>query len=286
MKINAKTKMFCLIGNPVGHSASPAMHNAAFEKLGLNCAYFACQVEESGLEFAVEAVRSLGFGGANVTIPYKGRVLGLVDCVDPLAEKIGAVNTIVNKDRVLKGFNTDAFGAFEALARAGVKLRGADVVVLGAGGAAKAVCFALAEWGKIDSLSILDKDVKAARKLAEHLHRETGVNAHADEMSRENLERGMRHCSVVANCTPVGMTPGESLVPKGLMRKELAFFDAVYKAGGTKMLKDAASLGCKTVGGEKMLLFQGVKGFELWTGKKAPVEVMERAVLAELGQRK
>jgi len=286
MKIDAKTKMFCLIGNPVGHSASPAMHNAAFEKLGLNCAYFAAQVEESDLESAVEAVRSLGFGGANVTIPYKARALELVDHVDAVAEKIGAVNTIVNRNGVLRGFNTDAYGAFEALKGGGVKLRNAPVLVLGAGGAARAVCFALAEWGKIGSLSILDKDANAAGKLAEQLHRQTGIKVHSDGMSRENLKREMKNCKLVANCTPAGMKRKESLVPKELMRKEQTFFDAVYKVGGTKMLKDASSLGCKTVGGEKMLLFQGAKGFELWTGKKAPVEVMERAVLAELGQRK
>ena len=283
--IDSRTRMFCLIGNPVGHSVSPAMHNAAFAKLGLNCAYFASQVEENDLEFSIEALRALGLGGANVTIPYKEKVLGLLDEVDGTAEKIGAVNTIVNKAGALKGFNTDAPGAFDAFEQAGVRLKDEAVLLLGAGGAARAVGFALASWGGISSLSILSQDEKDARALAEHIHRETGASVHGDEMNEKRLAHEMEYCGIVANCTPVGMKSNDSLVPKELMRKEQAFFDAVYNPLRTRMLKNAAAAGCKIIGGEKMLVLQGAKAFELWTGKKAPVAAMERAALAALGKR-
>jgi shikimate dehydrogenase len=279
MEINAHTKLCGLLGNPVEHSLSPAIHNAAFQALGLNYVYLAFRVED--LEGAIRGLRALGnLRGFSVTIPHKVAVLPLLDEVEPTARHIGSVNTILVEGGRLIGSNTDASGALRALRDAGSPLRGQRVVVLGSGGAARAIAFALALDGGIGGLTILGIEEPERRALAADLRSRAGVTVEEGPITEETLTRALEEHGVLLHCTPVGMYPKveESCVPARLLRPHLTVMDIVYNPLETRLLREAKAAGCKTIRGVEMFLNQAVGQFELWTGKPAPVAVM-RTVL-------
>ena len=279
MDINAHTQFCGVIGNPIEHSLSPAIHNAAFQKLGLNFVYLAWRVESIG--DAMKGLRALGnFRGASVTIPHKVAAIPFLDEVDALASHIGAVNTIVCEEGKLTGFNTDATGALRALKEGNAPLSGESVVILGSGGAARAIAFALATEAGIRQLHLLGIEEQERRSLAADLKTKTGSTVEDAYLDEARLKAVLPEVRVLIHCTPVGMAPktGKSCVPVHLLHPNLTVMDIVYNPRETKLLADAKAAGCQTIPGLEMFLFQAATQFERWTGRSAPIDIM-RSVL-------
>lgn len=279
MDINAHTQFCGVIGNPVEHSLSPAIHNAAFQELGLNFVYLAFRVEAIG--DAIKGLRALGnFRGASVTIPHKVAAVPFLDSVEPTARHIGAINTIVAEGGTLTGYNTDATGALRALREGGVALKGRQVVMLGSGGAARAIAFALGTEAGIDRLTLLGIDERERIALAQDLQSKTGLAVQALPLDEAILRQALPEAQVLIHCTPMGMSPNVqgTAVPATLLHAGLTVMDIVYNPRDTQLLKDAKAAGCRTVPGLEMFLHQAATQFELWTNQAAPTDVM-RAVL-------
>jgi shikimate dehydrogenase len=269
---DAKTKLYGVFGHPVGHSLSPLMHNSAFVHLGINAVYLAFDVEKIGP--AVSALRAFNMGGASVTIPHKVSVMDHLDSVDPLARAMGAVNTIVNRDGHLFGCNKDGAGAVAALG--GKKaLAGKNLVVIGSGGAARAIAFAAKECGA--SLFIVNRreDEAQARALADELLCPFTLLGQIDNLP----------CDILINATPVGMTPNEGKTPvdKSFFKPHMKVMDAVYSPLETRLLREAKQAGCQAVEGVNMFICQGTEQFALWTGQDAPIDIMQSVVYKALG---
>jgi shikimate dehydrogenase len=279
MDIDAHTQFCGVIGNPVEHSLSPAIHNAAFQKLGLNFVYLAFRVEAIG--DAIKGFRALGnFRGASVTIPHKVAAVPFLDSVEPTARHIGAINTIVAVGGILTGYNTDATGALRALHEGGVALKGQRVVMLGSGGAARAIAFALGTEPGIEHLTILGIDEQERAALAQDLRSKTGMTVQELPLDDGMLQKVLPDARVLIHCTPIGMSPKvhETSVPATLLHTGLTVMDIVYNPRDTRLLKDAKVAGCRVIPGLEMFLHQASAQFELWTNHAAPTDVM-RAVL-------
>ncbi len=279
MEINAHTQFCGVIGNPVEHTLSPVIHNAALQKLGLNCVYLAWKVEAIG--DAINGLRALGnFHGASVTMPHKVSAIPFLDHVEATARQIGAVNTIVAEKGQLIGYNTDATGALRALREGGVELTGRRIVMLGSGGAARAIAFALSAESGADKLTLLGVDDKERTILAADVRSKTVLAVEDFHLDEAVLGRTLPGAQVLIHCTPIGMSPkiDATCVPASLLHAGLAVMDIVYNPRETLLLKDAKRLGCKTIPGLEMFLNQAVTQFDLWTNQSAPVDVM-RAVL-------
>jgi shikimate dehydrogenase len=279
MDINAQTQFCGVIGNPVEHSLSPAIHNAAFQKLGLNVVYLAFRVEAIG--DAIKGLRALGnFRGASVTIPHKVTAVPFLDSVEPTARHIGAINTIVAAEGTLTGHNTDASGALRALREGGVELKGRHVVMLGSGGAARAIAFALGGETGIERLTLLGIDDQERAALARDLQPKTGMAVQESRLDEGALRKILPDTHVLIHCTPMGMSPNvnEAAVPPALLHAGLTVMDIVYNPRDTRLLRDAKAAGCRVIPGLEMFLHQAAAQFELWTNQAAPTDVM-RAVL-------
>ncbi len=267
--IDGHTKVYGIIGRPVEHSLSPAMHNAAFRALGINAVYTAFPVAD--LKLAVAGLKGLNIGGVSVTIPFKEEIIPLLDELDPQAARMGAVNTVVNREGRLVGYNSDWLGAVAAL-KEKTSLKNKHFLILGAGGAARAIAFGIREEGGRVSLTDIDQGRAAA------LATEFGAEA----LSPEALSQCP--ATILINATPVGMAPQEHDIPIGpelLGRFELVM-DIVYRPLETRLLKEARAKGCPIIDGLQMLIYQGAAQLELWTGKKAPIEIMAQAAYAAL----
>jgi len=283
---SAKTKVCGLIGDPVEHSMSPVMHNAAFRELGLNYLYVPFRVKKEELGKAIDGMRALNIRGLNITIPHKVAVIPLLDELDPLAEKIGAVNTIVNNDGVLRGYNTDASGLLQSMWTKGIEPRDKNIVIIGAGGASRAVTFILAD--KKARLVILNRiqELDWAKELASRITQTFRQKIEALELNRENLAKVLTKADILLNATNAGMSPntGETPVDADLLRPELVVYDIVYNPSKTRLLREAEMINAKTIGGLDMLTWQGALAFQMWTGRKAPVELMKREAAKLLEQ--
>ena len=282
--VSGKTKLCGVIGDPIEHTMSPAIHNAGFTQLGLDYIYVPFHVKTEELGKAIDGMRGLNIRGLNVTIPHKVSVIPLLDELDPLAEKIGAVNTITNDDGVLKGSNTDASGFLQALLERGIEPKGKKVVILGAGGASRAISFILAEKDArlviVNRLLELDWAEELANRLSTIFHREIK----ALELVEENLTRVLDGADILVNATSVGMSPNikETPVPSNLLRPGLVVVDIVYNPIKTRLLREAEEAGAETVSGVDMFVWQGALAFEIWTGVKAPIELMRAEVIKGL----
>lgn len=282
------TQNICaLLGNPVEHSLSPVMHNAAFRDKGLDYTYLAFNVTQDRLCSALEGARALGFKGLNITIPHKVNVIPFLDELDPISQRIGAVNTVVNINGRLKGYNTDAAGFRRALEDKGIDPAGKHVVILGAGGAAMAVSYSLAEAGA--GITVLNRlaRLNQAVALTRNLPSGPGKTARALALNPENLAGSLETADILVNATSSGMYPKmeETLVPCRLIRPEMTVFDLVYNPLQTRLVSEAASAGAMTINGLEMLVWQGALAFELWTGLSAPVGIMRSEALKALGGR-
>ena len=276
MNIKGSTNIVGLIGHPVEHSFSPPMHNAAFEALGMDYAYVAFDVDPSNLESAIEGAKSLNVKGFNVTIPHKIEVMEHLDEIDEVAGLIGAVNTIDFKD--MKGYNTDGIGAVRAIEEV-TSIKNSNVVVAGAGGASRAISFYIAKYGA-DELTILNRNVEKAQSLAEDVSDSELIgNVESDLISE--IDGYLADADILIDTTPVGMHPNiddEPIAKSADMHENLVVFDAVYNPNETVLIKEAIETGAKPVYGIKMLLYQGAESFKIWTGRDAPIDVMEDAL--------
>jgi len=285
MEVSGKTKVFCVIGDPIEHSLSPIMHNAAFRHLKIDAVYVAFKVKEGMLEDVVRCMRSLGICGMNVTMPHKTAIVKYMDENDPAAKFVGAVNTVLNADGKLVGFNTDGIGAQRALEENHVKPKGKKFLLMGAGGAGRAIAFQLAQ--EADELVILNRDSNKARVLADALRKRFNKKVVGESLSYNVLKDWIKDVNVLINATSVGMHPhqNETLIEKSLLRPELTVMDIVYDPIETRLLKDAKSVGAKVIYGTEMLVFQGAASFEIWFNRPAPVNVMREAIMERLQAR-
>lgn len=284
-RISGHTKLFCLIGSPVGHSGSPAMYNYSFERTGIDAAYLAFDVPLEKLTEGVAALKTLNVGGFNITMPCKTAVAGYLDDLSPAARLIGACNTVtVSEDGRLTGHNTDGMGFVRNLQEHGVEVRGKKLVVLGAGGAGTALSVQAALDGAA-AISIFNRKDEffangqlTVEKLAEAV---PGCKASVTPLEdAAALAETVKQCDILVNATRVGMKPldNETLVDPALFRPELVVADTVYNPKETRMIQEAAAAGCKAaIGGIGMLLWQGVAAFKLFTGQDMPArEVLEK----------
>ena len=270
--------VYGLVGDPVEHSLSPPMHEAAYETLETDARYVTFEVAAADLAAAVEGARALGVAGLNVTVPHKERALDLVE-PDPLAARIGAVNTVDLGPEPPTGHNTDAAGARRALAEGGADLDGATAVVVGAGGASRAVTVGLTDAGA--SVRVTNRTVERAERLVADVGdtgATTGVTAHP----LDDLPALLSDATVLVNATTVGMEEDRSPVPAAVLHDGLTVLDAVYRPRKTRLLREAADRGATTVDGGRMLLHQGAAAFERWTGRNPPVEAMAAALADRL----
>lgn len=283
MEITVETKKVGLLGWPLGHSLSPAMHNAAFAASGLNYIYLPLPTPPELLPQAVAGLKALGFAGVNVTIPHKLAVMDYLDEIDDKARLVGAVNTIVIRENRLIGYNTDADGYIRSLKQAGVDLAGKSAVVLGAGGAARAVAAGLAS-SQIAAITFAARSCDKAANIAT-LFAGLVAASSAAWVSQE-FNAALRTADLIVNTTPLGMYPASDSQPSidwEILPKAAVISDLVYNPRLTGFLAEGAGRGHMTVGGEGMLLEQGALAFELWTGCKAPVDVMRQALVKGLG---
>jgi shikimate dehydrogenase len=282
MTISGKTRVCGVIGDPIEHSLSPIMHNAAFQALDLDYVYLAFKVKPSCVADAVNGIRALNVRGLNVTMPHKKTEMATLDRIDLSAQIIDSVNTILNKENLLFGFNTDGIGAVRALKENGVALKGRKVLLLGAGGAARAIAYSLAK--EADELAVLNRTVKDAQALARLVEKATNKRIVAASLEPEDIDVNLQDSDILINATSVGMKPHpeQTPVPIELLRSNLSVMDIVYNPLETKLARDAKALGAKVVSGVEMLIYQGAASFEIWTGKSAPVEVMRKAALTHL----
>jgi len=281
--ITPRTQLCAVIGNPVKHSLSPAIHNAAFAELGLDFVYTAFRVED--VASALAGMRALeNFRGMSVTIPHKIEVMNHVDEIPEVDRRIGSINTVINEGGRLRGFGTDGPGALRALKGAGVDVDGKSVLMIGAGGASRAIAFTLAEKAEPAKITILDIDGKILEGLASDLAKGTGRKIESALMGPDSLAAAMESADLVVNCTPVGMHPktDDSPVPADLLRSGQAVFDIVYTPLETRLLREAGERGLKTVSGVDMFIYQAVLQFEQFSGSPAPEGVMRRVVMEQL----
>jgi shikimate dehydrogenase len=276
--INASTRLCAVFGSPIKHSASPTMHNAAFAKLGLNWRYVACEVDPKNLRAAIEGAKAMNFAGLNLTVPHKILALDMVDELDASAKIWGAVNTIKFENGRAIGFNTDADGIATSLKEdLNIKLRGAKVVLLGAGGAGRTAALKIASE-KVAELFLVNRTASKAEAIAVEIKK---------QFPSVNVSVGYPKTKVdlLLNATSLGMKPEDAspLDEKEFSLKQTkAVYDMIYRPAETKLLKAAKKAGVKTANGLGMLLHQGAKAFEIWTGQRAPVAVMRRALVQNI----
>lgn len=276
-------RVFGVFGDPIAHSLSPVMHNAAFSALGMNCIYHAFRVKPEKLEKAILGAEAMGFGGLNLTVPLKEAALKL-DCIkpDPLAEKIGAVNTVVfGETGEIKGYNTDGLGAKQALQNSAVEIKGSKIVVAGAGGAARSIAFQLAADGA--EIIIVNRTEGRAIELAKDISA-AALSGNVTGRGLSGLKDLLQDANILINTTTLGMHPNvdTAIATAEDLHPDLTVFDIVYNPLETRLLREAKASGAKTVSGVLMLVYQGAEAFKLWTGIEPPVELMKKTVLEAL----
>jgi shikimate dehydrogenase len=271
-----------VIGNPVEHSLSPALHNAAFAEKKLNLCYVAFRVED--LAAAMAGVKGLNLLGLSVTIPHKVAILPYLDEVEETARRIGSVNTVLNREGRLIGYNSDGMGAVRALQEADIPLTGRKITILGSGGAARAISFTLGKEIALKEMMLLGVEVEECRLLAEDLEKALPFPVGWEPLNPETLGRHIPDTDGIIHCTPVGMSPhpDQSILDRQLFRSGQFVFDIVYNPLKTRLLEEAESEGCRIVPGVEMFIHQAVFQFELWTGQAAPVDRMRRVVMEAL----
>jgi shikimate dehydrogenase len=283
LNLNSGKRVCGVIGNPLGQSVSPMMHNAAFEELGLNYIYQKFEISERELKNTILMLKAKNFVGLNITHPFKILIIDHLDKIDDLAKEIGAVNTILNRNGELIGYNTDSYGALAALQASGLILENMKhkILIIGAGGAARAAAVPLAKLG--NTIIIANRTLKHAEEIVKILQKANSPEA----VLLTDVYKVIEDVGVMINCTPVGMTggPGGCVIPLEFLRKELVVFDMVYSPINTELISAARKSGSKVVYGYEMLISQGIKSFELWTGKSAPAQLMRKIVIDELNLR-
>jgi len=279
--IDVNTQLCGVIGNPVKHSLSPAMHNAAYNAQDLNFVYLAFEIED--VCACLKGMRAMpNFRGLSVTIPHKLAVMEHMDELTPTAQKVGSVNTITNDNGKLIGHSTDGLGTLRAFEEADVDLTGKKVLILGAGGAVRSVAFALADEAEVGGITILARTPSKAEPLVNDLSKVTSCESVNFGHIEDDLKNALADHEIIIQGTPLGMAPereGQTPIPKELLTSDHVVFDMVYKPLETQLLLDAKEVGAKIIYGTEMLLNQATLQYELWTGQTAPVETMRQSLL-------
>lgn len=286
MNVLGSTRVLGVFGHPIGHSLSPVMHNAAIRALNIDYIYVPFHVTPENLRQAVEGVRAMEIAGVNVTIPHKEHVIGYLDEVSRYSMQIRSVNTITNVNGRLKGDTTDGPGFLRSAEAEWGKLDGCKALILGAGGSAKAVTFALAEIGC--RIVVANRTRERAEELAGCLRQVFKAGEfRVIELNGQALSEELSGVDMVVNTTSVGMYPDADGIPMPpeLLRPNLLVYDLVYNPARTRLVTEAEVRGAKALTGLKMLVYQGALSFERWTGLQAPIDVMEQAAREELGNR-
>ncbi len=281
MGLEKSIKTYCIIGDPIEHSLSPAMHNAAFNFLKLRSTYIAYRVAYSELAASICSLKEVRLAGFNVTIPHKTRILKYIDVLDRVASKAGAVNTVQNVDGVLYGYNTDVGGFLRPLAKRGINLNGLNVLLLGAGGAARAVVVALSSKTENLKISIANRNRDRAKELAK-IGNTLGANC--ESFSLQDVQLLSYRADMIVNTLPLGMYNEKSIIDVQYIPSDSIVYDVVYRPVLTDLLKNAKQAGATLVYGYEMLLEQGAESFQIWTGIPAPLEVMRKSLLGPFGE--
>jgi len=270
------TKLVILLGQPLGHSVSPAMHNRVFEKLDMDYCYMPVEISAEDLKTVFRGLTKMNVAGFNVTIPHKVRIMEFLDELDPLAQTIGAVNTICLKDGRTKGYNTDGEGFVRSLEeKTNISVQGKRFFILGSGGAVRAIAMTLAFKGA-EKIYLCNRTYSKAESLRHEINEKILNCAEAIEQTPETMVPFLRNCDILVNGTQLGMHPNENRSPldKSLISQHLIVSDIVYNPLMTKLLKDAQQLGCTIVDGLGMLIYQGAAAFQLWTGAEPLINEM------------
>ncbi|MDQ3001755.1 MAG: shikimate dehydrogenase [Fibrobacterota bacterium] len=292
MEILGTTRLIALLGDPVAHSLSPAMHNSAFEQFGLDFAFVPLRVSAEGLKTAIDAIRVFNFRGANVTLPHKQSVIPFLDDITETSRIIGAVNTILNDDGRLIGTTTDPEGFLEGFREKGHSFIGKSVAILGNGGSARTIAYALLMQDRPSQVVLVGRDLGKSQRLATeianrlHLHGGSGALPAPKAITMADYASVREDIQVVVNTTPVGMHPNTDATPlnaQDLVRGQIVY-DIVYAPEQTRLLRDAEAMGLDTVGGLGMLVHQGRAAFEFWTGIKPDAAVFYAAAREKLAR--
>lgn len=279
--MQVSTKTYCIIGDPIHHSLSPTIQNAAFAAKGLNCTYIAFRVPEAELKESIESLRSINIAGFNVTTPHKTQVMRYLDEFEPTAKKAAAVNTVNNIEGIFRGYNTDVYGFVEPLHKRRVDFHGMHVLLLGSGGAARAVVIALAEQKAIDELIIANRDLRRASDLA-NLAAANGIKCQVVPLDK--AQDFSLTCDLIVNATTLGMNNEPSVIDYEYIQKGSIVYDIVYRPPVTDLIENAKHAQASVVYGYEMLIEQGAKAFEIWTGLSAPRDVMKKNLLGIFGE--
>ena len=276
------TKVLGIIGHPVSQSMSPAMHNAAIRALNIDYVYVPLHVMPEDLESAICGIRALNVAGVNVTIPHKEPIIAFLDEVSESGSRTGSVNTVINRDGRLRGESTDGPGFMRSAEGEWGAINGCRALVLGAGGSSKAVCYSLAEAGC--KIVVANRTFERAAQLTEGLNSFFGKVSKAVRIDREVLAEEIREADLLVNTTSVGMYPATEGIPlpSDLLRANVLVYDLIYNPGETRLVREARSRGARAMNGLMMLVHQGALSFEMWTGQKAPIMIMQEAVAKRL----
>ncbi len=272
---NDAVKTYCIIGDPVDHSLSPAMHNAAFKALHLNCTYIAFRIAKDELEAGIQSLRKANIAGFNVTMPHKVAVMKFLDELDETCLKINAVNTVNNENGKFKGYNTDMYGFIQPLKRRKINLAGKTALLMGAGGAARAVLTALADehMGKV---IIANRNMARAKEVAQHA-KKLGLNC--ELVGLDDASKLASKADLIVNATPMGMAREPSIIKPADIRGDSIVYDLVYRPMETGLIQSAEEAGATIVYGYEMLIEQGARSFEIWKKMEAPRDVMKKTLV-------
>ena len=276
-RISGSTAVYALIGDPIDHSLSPTIQNVAFRSAEINAVYVALRVTRRSLRDAVKGLRASGVKGFNVTAPHKVAVQPYLDVIEPSAHAIGSVNTVINENGKLRGYNTDGIGALRALEEAGVRPDGKSILIFGAGGTSRAIAYTLAQ--RAASIRLVNRTVAKSKQLGLRIRRKLHIDVEYGSLSDRMLKDFVEQANIVINASSMGME-GVSNPPVAAewLRHDQCVFDIVYKPPHTRLLELASLAGAKNINGLDMLVNQGACAFELWTGKRAPIVEMRRAI--------
>jgi len=274
-------KTYCIIGDPIDHSLSPSIHNAAFTTLGLNCSYIAFRVQEGQLKNSIDSLRAINIGGFNVTMPHKVTILNYVDRIDKIVELVGAANTVNNEGGKFYAYNTDVVGFIEPLHQRKIDLNGYEVLILGAGGAARAVAVSLSQEKGVSKINIFNRGIERSTNLASIINK---LGIETNIISKEDLQKIAFRSNLIINTTPLGMKNEESFIKTSSISKESIVYEIVYKPIETKLLENAKTAGAQVIYGYEMLLEQAIASFKIWFRIDPPIESMKKVLFGMFGE--
>ena len=279
--MSSPIKTYCIIGDPVQHSLSPLIQNAAFSALGIKSTYISFRVPSHDLKTSIESLKSIGIAGFNVTIPHKMSILKYLDKLDPTASKSNAVNTVKNDTGKLIGYNTDIYGFIQPLYTRNIDFKGKKVLIIGAGGAAYAIVTSLSYEKGIEKIILVNRSSDKASKLVEHALK-LGLNIHKEDF--ENLSQIASQSDLIINSTSIGLNNESSPIERNYINPNSLVYDIVYKPIVTDLLRKAKEVNARVVYGYEMLIAQGAQAFKIWTGCDAPINAMKNALFGIFGE--